>query len=67
MVIIWLRLVFNSDVSESATIYFLAQAQFMRSKRQSEAGAGVFYCTLGVNCACACRSVVNLMKQTSCL
>lgn len=65
MVIIWLRLVFNSDASKSTTIYFSAQEQDMRRKRQSEAGAVVFYCTLGVNCACGCRSVVNLMRQTS--
>ena len=65
IVLIWLSLVFSSDASESATIYFSAQEQVMRRKLQIEAGAGVFNCTLGVNCACACRSVVNLMRQTS--
>ena len=39
MVIIWLSLVFNNDASESATIYFSAQAQVMRHKLQSKAGA----------------------------
>ena len=63
IIIIWLSLVFNSDASESATIYFSTQAQVIRRKRQSEAGSVVFYGTLGVYCVCACRTVVNFMSK----
>ena len=45
-IIIRFSRVFNRDVSKlkrNADLFFSTAAQFMRWKRQSEAGAGVFY------------------------